>query len=110
MSCFIPRSRGETRHSERSTDRRKKKDGFMRAMPVCRGQRPVCSRDAGFGSCDGNSCSVCQASLQLHQSAPDSLACSGVSLGTQLPRAGGYRRQKDSHGLLPTMLMSAEEY
>lgn len=46
----------------------------------------------------------------LHQSASVSLACSGVGLGTQLPRAGGYRRQKDSHGLLPTMLISAEEY
>lgn len=45
----------------------------------------------------------------LHQPAPGSLACSGIGLGTQLPRAGGYRRQKDSHGLLPAMLMSAEE-
>lgn len=58
MSCIAPRSREDTRHSEGNIERMQKKDGFVRAVPLHRGQRPACSRGAGFGSCDGSSYSA----------------------------------------------------
>lgn len=77
MSCAAPRRREETRDSERRTERRKKKDGFMRAIPLLKGQRPACSRC--FGGCDGT-----VRFFALHQQIPSS----GIGLGTGLPRPG----------------------
>lgn len=77
MSCVAPRCRGETRDSERSMEKRKKKDGFEMAMPLHRGQRPVCSRGVGFGSRDGSSCSALSGLFVLHQQAPGPGAAQG---------------------------------
>lgn len=78
MSWAASRSREETRDSERRAERRKKKDGFVRAMTLPKGQRPACSRH--FGSCDGT-----VRFFALHQQVPRS----GIGLGTGLPRPGG---------------------
>lgn len=74
MSCAAPRSREETRDSKRRTERSKKKDSFVRVIPLLNGQRAACSRR--FGSCDGT-----VSFFALHQQAPSS----GVGLGKGYP-------------------------
>lgn len=98
MNCAAPRSREDTRDSERRAERRKKKDGFVRAMPLLKGQRPACSRS--FGSCDGT--------IRFF-ALPQQVPSSGVGVGTRLPRPGCCRRQQHSHCLLSTAPICAKE-